>query len=320
MATIRLTDMYTSPLVEEPSVTEFKDFSMFEACTSKYKIFSATTLKLNSIHITAKVKLYQNKKLLTPVLNLQNELIRLTEMPEVNIDSMVAKIMLPKIAEIPKCLSVSLLDKTIRKSKITDGDILDPNDSLLEGINTKTNEAEEHIKTKLEKRKKRPSEDIKDVDKAITKIMKAIIAEEDIKLFESLDKYQRFLDKANFIHVYKDWKDLYSCVKDNCPELDRFVPDDSFLWSDEEKTKFIIPVDLNSGQLRIIKIFDNLTKEELVQARLIEKRYYKYIKDKTSVLIFASEKTEALGVNDNDNIFKKMLISKSEIDTVNTLF
>ena len=316
-----LMDMTTSYSVRGPSVTEFKDFSIYTSCMLKYEKYSRSILKLNSIHTSAKITLFANRKLLSPILKMQNELVKLPDIQLVNVDSMVAKIINPKVNDIPKCLSSELLNISIREGSNGTSDILDPNDVSLIGINDNTNEAEDIILEKLNNYKKDLSKDKEDIIKSINKIMMGIIDEDILKLFYSLDLFQGFIDNSRFLYLYRDWKDLYSCLSDNCPELSRFMPDDSFLWYDEDKTEFIIPVDINSGKLRIHKFFENLSKEEKIQANLIEKRYYKYVEDKYKILQKASEKVKTLGIKEEYNPFEELIKEKEENqEVINTLF
>jgi hypothetical protein len=290
---------------------------MYEACTKNYEEYSKKILKLNSIHVTALVLMYEAENALKPFLNKVNEVDMNVNTETLNISKLVSKTTEPKINKIPSCLSAILTGKDIRKSN--NHDIFDPKNEQLDVVDELTSEADEKLKESLDKFKNDPAAVEKSIEVYVKYLVKLLFSYEYLELFGYLDILQNFLNKTKFVEVYNDWKDSYYCLYGNCPELRDSMPDDYFLWSDDSKRHFILPIDLNTGKIRISKFDDNMNKNQKIEAKKIELYYYKYLESKDKIIKKASDICKEKGIPDDKNPFKDIKIIKNDL-TFNNLF
>jgi hypothetical protein len=203
------------------------------------------------------------------------------------------------------------------------GDMLDPLNEAITGTNSLTSSASGLLNSAADGLKNNVNNGINEVNKMMKKTMGNIVSPGDQALFRLLDDFQTFINDTNYISTYNKWKDLYNCLEKNCVPLKPYLTDDSFLYYDEEKKKFIVPVDMNNGRIRIIKFFEELTPEQTRRLQKIETRYYKYLNDKKQVLAEAARTAKSThGVKDDKNPYLAVAsnLGTSLTDTVSTLF
>lgn len=305
-----------------PGVTDFEDFSTFTACMEKQAIYSAKMLKLQSVVLTARMLIENTRKILRPMLGRKNESIGISEIGELNMDLSISKITAPKVNPLPKCLASTFTGDLVNGGPGGMKDILDPFNNSIDSINSVTNAASGAINSAANSLTSNINNGIKEVNKFMEKTMGNIIAPGDKALFASLDKFQAFVDDTGFIDTYREFNDLLNCLQTHCKPLEDYLVDDEFLYYDDRKKNFIMPIDVNSGRIRIAKFFEDLNKEEVRQAQIIERRYYKYLADKKEVLRNAATKAKDNKVEDDKNPFlaSANAIGSDAKDTFNTLF
>jgi len=305
-----------------PGVTDFEDFSTFTACMEKQAIYSAKMLKLQSVVLTARVMIDGVRTILRPMLGIDNNLINIPEIGKLNLDLAIGKITAPKVNPLPKCLANTFTGEAVNSGKSGMKDILDPLNKSLDSVNSLTNSATSVINSSVNSFTSNINSGINEVNKFMQKTMGNIVAPGDKALFSALDKFQKFVNDTGFINTYREFNDLLRCLKQNCKPLDKYLIDDSFLYYDKRKRRFIMPIDINSGRIRIAKFFEDLSPEEKRQSGIIERRYYKYLSDKKEVLRNASRKAKNNGLEDGKNPFLSVVNSMTSNvkDTFNTLF
>lgn len=316
---ITIKELIKNKNLNKISISEFKDFSTFQGCSQKYKNFVKTTLKLNSCTNTGKLLVKNNRKIIRPILNIDNNQIPENTFINLNADLMIDRILYPKINKIPKSLAVEFTDENLYKleGSSEDSDILNPNEPLLEELNKPTESASEEITKLLEDYD--TEEKVKEVEKLLENVISLSIPTQYLELFKSLDKFQSFIDGTKYIYLYKDWKDIYKSLSTNCSEMKNITPNDDFLYYDEEHESFILPIDINTGKIRVSKFFEDLTTDEKNQANLVEQKYYRYKQDKIDFLEKSIEKTK--NITDSENPFLILYKRKKENskEVVNTL-
>ena len=305
-----------------PGVTDFEDFSTYTACMEKQAVYSAKMLKLQSVVLTARMMIDGIRTILRPMLGMDNDTIQIPEMGELNLNAVIGKITVPKVNPLPKCLASTFTGEAINAGKNGMKDILDPFNNNLNSVNSLTNSATSIINSSVNAFTSNVNNGIKEVNKFMEKTMGSIIAPGDKKLFSALDKFQKFVNDTGFINTYREFNDLLRCLEINCKPLNKYLIDDSFLYYDKRKKRFIMPIDINSGKIRIAKFFEDLNPEEKRQANIIEIRYYKYIRDKKEVLRNAAKKAKEKNIEDDKNPFLKVVgsIETNVKDTFNNLF
>lgn len=321
MANPTLNELNRTNSLYSPGLSNFKDFSTYSACCAKYKLYLKNISRLNSCTVTGRVNVVRNRKLLRPMLTLQNELVEEQELADLNVDLMISKITEPKIRKIPKSLAVTFTKEEIYTTEGME-DIFDPNDATLSTVDELTDSASEDIAKLMEEYLANTSATTDEVERSINHVMGTITSQGDYDLFQSLDRFQKFVDDTKYINLYRDWKDMYNSLDTNCTELRSVLPNDDFLYYDAEHTSFIMPIDINTGKLRIKKFFEDLTPSEKRQADLIEKRYYKYLQDRSAILSDAAQKVRDKGTKDDKNPFAILYNNMKDNPkaTVNTLF
>ena len=309
-----ITLLYGNP---KPSSVDFSNFSLYESCTKKYEKYVEKILKLNSIFNSARITSNEPRKELAFLLeNWETKPIEeITE--NINTEHILSKATTQEISPIPNCLASVITGENIKDSD-TGIDVLDPNNTLINEYNSLTNSASEDIKKTLEKRT--TEEKSNDLSLYIDKLMKSIVDPRLYKLFILIDTLQKFIIKTKFIITYRDFKDYYDCLTKNCIPYGPYTPDDYFLWYDEGKTDFILPIDINNGEVRVKKIYSNPNEEEKQIIKNIEQNYLNYKKTKTKILKDLYNKLKVAGVEDKDNPFKLMLEEIEIKYSINTLF
>lgn len=318
----RMPDVPDADGIFGPGATDFDDFSTYTACMEKQAIYSFKMLKLQSVVLTGRLMIESTRSILRPMLGMKNDLIKIPEIGNVNLDLAINKITAPKVNPLPKCLASTFTGEAINAGANGMKDILDPFNNNLDSINSLTNAASSAINSAANALISNIDKGISEVNKFMEKTMGNIIAPGDKLLFASLDKFQKFVDDSGFINTYREFNDALRCLKKNCKALENYLIDDSFLYYDDKKKRFIMPVDINSGRVRIAKFFEDLTPEEKRQAQLIELRYYNYLNDKKEILKKAAQKAKNNKVHDDKNPFLSAAnaIGHEVKDTFNTLF
>ncbi len=311
-----LMDLYVLYSNTKPSLIDFEDFSIYEACTKKYEDYAQSILKLNSIFISGRVTMRVAKNLIEPLLDEENDAYNSPTI-DLNLDNFTNKISDLKIKPIPSCLASNLGGDDPRKGNKTD-DILNPNNKKLNS----TNDSTEKASSALQKASDKMSLENKafHIEENLDSIMATIIDQKYLKLFLALDMFQNYINKTSFVKHYKEFRDFYDCIDKNCKELKKYTPDDYFLWSDEEKTKFILPIDINDGKLRIAKFSDILSDSQKIQAKKIELLYYNYVEKRVEIIKKAYEKVKSNNIDDVNNPFYPLLKKEDPTKVINTLF
>jgi hypothetical protein len=305
-----------------PGISDFEDFSTFTACTEKGLEYIALTLKLQSCTVTSGVLADKIRDVLKNMLGIQDNPFAISEMGEINMDLLINKISNPKINPLPKCLADTITGD-IQKNSPGFGDILDPMNKSITEANSLTPVATGTLNSAAENLRNNVDSGVREVNKMMKKTMGNIIAPGDQTLFRLLDDFQTFIKDTNYIGTYNKWRDMYSCLERNCIPLKPFLIDDSFLYYDKEKKKFIVPIDINNGRVRVIKFFEEVTPSQQRKLHRIEQRYFKYLNDKKHILSEAARKAKIEHkVEDDKNPYLAVAsnIETSLSKTVTTLF
>jgi len=306
-----------------PGITDFESFSLFVACTEKQAIFTAKALKLQSIILTARLMISKIRAVMGPMIGKDQSVFQIPEINgDFNIDMGIGRITSPKVNDLPKCLSDTITNKVSTAGANGMKDILDPFNAGIESINSITSEATPMINSIAHTFVNSVDEGIAEVNKFLKKTLGNIVSKGDKPLFELLDEFQKFVNDTNFVDNYREWKDIYKCLDTNCKPLEKYLYDDEFLFYDEEKKNFIMPIDISTGRIRLRKFFEYLTRDEEKQCAVIETRYFKYLADKKQILLTASKTVKDKGIKDDKNPFLHVAMAqKIDItDTFNNLF
>lgn len=287
-------------------VTDFIDFSTYTACSEKYAKYSDKTLKLNSSLTTGKVLIDEIRILLRPILGTKNSVTNTGLTSDINLDLSISRITDPKINPLPKCLADVLIGESVSSGSTT-SDILTPSDPKLQQANTPTTIASGAIQESLDRFLLDKEKSKKEVYKILEKTIGTIVAPEDKDVFYKLDYFQKFIKNTYFTKIYREWKDDRACILKNCSIMTKFIANEDFLYYDTDHTRFVMPIDINTGEIKIPKFFEDLTNEEKTQADIVNVRYYKYIKDKKEILKKASQKLKDKKIPDSDNPFELVL-------------
>jgi len=306
------------PSIDGVGVSDFDNFSLFTACMETEAKFSAKMLKLQSTLMTASLMISAIRNIAKPLLG--KEFDGTNSITDFNIDSGVSKINSPKIAPIPECLSNSLnkFDNNIsdeaKNTFQTLSDYLSTENNVTYSSNGFMDDALAQFDNLNNK--------IKEVKKYMEKIMGNLVSKGDKTLFQALDKFQSFVNDTNFVQDYRDFKDMLRCIKNNCPQLSEYLADDSFLFYDENKREFIMPIEMNSGKIKINKFFQSLNQLENNRCYEIQKRYDKYLSDKRDILVSVALNTDSSSVSYLENPFAAVAdeIGLDNKNVVNTLF
>jgi len=305
-----------------PAITDFENFSLFTACTEKSAVFTAKTLKLQSVIITARLMIAKIRLIMRPMLLLKQSDIALPNI-DLNLDVAISKITAPKVKPLPKCLADTLTGGAISSGSNGMKDILDPFNSAISEVNSMTSSALGPLTSKVNSFLGDVNNGINEVNKMMSSVSKAIIDAGDIALFGAVDDFQKFIENTNFVDNYREWKDIYRCLEKNCKPLRPFLVDESFLFYDEDNKAFIMPIDLNNGRINFLKFFEDLNREEKKQALIIGTRYYQYRASKEAKLREAAKTAKDAGVKDDKNPFAAAadnIIGIKTTDTFNNLF
>lgn len=305
-----------------PGVTDFETFSLFTACVEKQALFTAKSLKLQSVVLTSMLLISKIRTVMEPMLGIEQDEFTIPNIGDINIDMGINRITSPKIDPLPKCLADTITNTVSTAGQNGMKDILDPFNSAIGEINSLTSAATPTLQGMADTFTNSINMGINEVNKLMKKTMNNIVSKGDKELFEMLDNFQKFIKDTHFVDNYREWKDIYKCLKNNCKPLEDYLYDDGFLYYDDEKKRFIVPIDVNSGRIRLRKFFEFLTKDQQRQCDVIERRYFKYVSDKHTVLAKAAQEAKKKGIEDNKNPFTAVLESETNkvTDTFNNLF
>jgi hypothetical protein len=294
-------------------VSDFENYGLYVSCTKKGTKYTDYLLKLQSINNTAFVMANKIRLGIKDVIkDFKDDEY---EIEDYNLDLLISRILNPKIVPISKCLANEIINEYDNIDERKFKEILDSNN---------TEETSFDMETELKKiLKEQKINTVTETNKIIKKISRNIVNPKYEKLFGLLDDFQKFIFDTNFVLIYDKWKDIYECLNKNCKSISPYLSDDSFLYFDREKRKFIIPIDINNGRVRVIKFFENLSPTEKYNIQKIEERYFKYLNDKKIIIKDAGRKIkEKYNILDEDNpyfhIYENILPKVS--NTVSTLY
>jgi len=145
----------------------------------------------------------------------------------------------------------------------------------------------------------------------INKTVSGIVNSVYLPFFYLLDEYRWFIQKTEFAKLYKEWKEDYSCFVNNCEPLKDIVTDDSYMWEDN-RSQFILPIDINSGKLRLWKILGNPSETTKDKCYEIEKEYYDFTQKRKELAQQGKKILYEKGIPDEINPFIE-LINKYKI-------
>ena len=273
-----------------PNITDYDNFGVAVICNTAFEKHTALTLKLRSTHLGAEVIVDKITPLLQNIINNPNILYTTPESVEPstsNIDLAIARISNPKIPKI------GVLPQEDSKNNIEG----------LEGIKGLEDLDKKSVLKALEIYKEDIEAQIKEVHNILRSTMVSRVIPELLELFEGLDTLSKYLIDTNYIKDYKDWKKLTKYIQKNCTVLKNTILTDDFMWYDDTREEFIMPIDINSSKIRIHKFFRHLTKAQIREANKIEKKYYKYIRDKIEIAKAGSEQLRLKNVQESKNPF-----------------
>ena len=298
------TTIPTIPTIPKlPNITDFNDFSSAVTCIAVLEKHTALTLKLRSSHLGAEVILDSITPLIQEMLG-KSSFRTTSGLINFNMDLAIAKISNPKIRTVPHCLTKILSgepvsNKTNKTNKVnalisnvsSGSGVFDINDFLNSALNsfisdTKVTEAQ-----------------VKEANNILNSSIALNLDPTDKILFNKLDKLSKYLIDTNYINDYKAWKKMTKCIQENCPILKDTILTDDFMWSDESRRNFIMPIDINNSKIRIHKFFRELTRAQIQKANEIEKRYYKYIRDKIEIAKSAADRLRSQNIEESKNPF-----------------
>jgi hypothetical protein len=234
----------------------------------------------------------------------------------------ISKISSPKVGDIPLCLADTLTGKLSTSGPGMMGDILSPLNSAIGGANDLTSGANKYLNSALTSFTGSLNSMVKSANNIIKKALADRIDPTDLTLFEMVDSFLIYLDDTNYLNDYKDWKDLTKCIEKNCPPLKDSIMQDDFMWYDDDKKEFIMPIDMGNGRITFTKFFRELTPEQKKECNKIEKRYFEYIGVKKQMAQEAAAKVKKAKVAEDKNPFSSIVssMSSSRDSIVNNLF
>lgn len=317
-----INNISTPSIPGTPSILDFENFSTGTACIETAAKHTVLTLKLNSAHLGGEVIVDAITPMLEAMLGIEGSGFGIPEFSDLNMDLSLSKLSKPKIGDLPQCLSDTLTGNLSTKGPGLMNDILDPFNSSISGVNGLTSAAQGPLNDALNSFSGSMNSMIGEANKMLSSMIGSTLDPSDKILFEKLDSLYEYLQNTDYISDYKDWKDITKCIQANCKPIAKTIMDDDFLWYNENKTEFIMPIDMGNGRIRIRKFFRTLTKEQSRKCMEIEKRYYKYLQDKKKMAREASEKLRIQGIKDSKNPFSSIVsaMSSSRNNIVNNLF
>ena len=317
-----ITDIPVPSIPDTPSILDFENFSTGTACIEAEAKHTALTLKLNSSHLGGEVLVDVIKPMLEDMLRLENNGFEISEFGDFNMDLGLSRLSSPKIADLPQSLADILTGNLSTKGPGLMGDILDPFDTAIGSINSLTSAAQEPLNNALNSFTGSIDSMTSEANSMLNKMMSSTLDPIDKALFEKLDGLYEYLKNTEYIQDYKDWKDITKCIQTNCKPIAGTIMDDDFLWYDDDKTEFIMPIDMGNGRVRIRKFFQKLTSEQSRKCTEIERRYYKYLSDKILLAKQAEEKLRKQNISDSKNPFISIVSNMvpSQNNVVNNLF
>jgi len=302
----------------DTSVIDYENFSTATACMESAIKHEVYTLKLRGIHLGGEVKVDFIVPMIEAMIKVpSNNLLTPPDLVDFNMDLSISKITSPKVGDLPQCLSDTITGAIM--SIDTGIDILDPFNKLIDGVNSLTSAATPTLNSTASSFVNNMNSLVYEANKIISKSLESITDPTDYKLFVELDSLQEYLEKTSYLKTYMNWKDMTKCIDTNCPPLKDKIMRDDFMW-DADRKNFLMPIDMNSGSIRIAKFLPEASKDELRKCAEIETRYYKYLKDKRDIAYENARKLRESKVDDSKNPFKSILDSSSVTDTINNLF
>jgi len=317
-----MNDIPVPSIPSVPGISDFENFSTGTACIETAAKHTALTLKLNSSHLGGEVIVDTIKPMLEEMLCIEGSTFEIPDLKNFNMDLSISKIGSPKIGDLPQCLSDTLTGNLSTKGPGLMNDILDPFNTAIGEVNSLTSVASGYLNDALNSFTSSTNNMIHEANHMLSSMMTSTIDPTDKALFVQLDKLYEYLQSTDYITDYKDWRDITKCIKANCKPIAETIMDDDFMWYDKDKKEFIMPIDTGDGRIRIQKFFRNLTKEQSRKCSEIEKRYYKYLRDKKTMAKMAAEKLRVQGIKESKNPFSSIVssLSSSRNNIVNNLF
>jgi len=300
----RIQNLYTLYGNTFPSSIEFKNYSTYKGCYERYKKYSEKILKLNSLFVTFNIEIKELQNIILDIITNKNIKSK-NDIVDLNIDILIQKSTNKENYEIPKCLS-SAIDN-IDIYNINNKDIFNPN-IIPEYNNSKPTVKQDVQNTEL----------INNLDLYIDNLLTSVF--EDYSIYElilRIFRLQEFILKSKFIIIYRDFKDYYKCLEENCKALNKGLVDDYFLYNNN----FIIPIDIPTAKIKVNKFMTDFTLNEKQKNNLIEldKYYNIFVKNKKYIIEKAYNRIKDLGVKDEENPFKELL-QEFIYNKINTIF
>jgi len=296
----------------QPSIADFESFSLGTACMEKYAEYEAKLLKIRSAHLGAEVLLETSRTLLEGACYLENNPIDVDL--DINLDGKLSRIANPKITSLPECL-----DNT-KTGKMTE--------NVKKSANSAFNKATENPNSMIGKVNDFLSgagDMINSVNNTLNDGLKMIADAADLPLFKSFDALLEYLSKTDYIKQFKEIKEMRKCLEENCKPLKDMLMDDGFLYYDKKKKHFIMPININSGKLKVASFFEKPTAQQKKECAKIQSRYNKYLNKKKKLAEKMKKDAKRLGGNNKmmDAIDKVASISNdigSSIDSITSKF
>jgi len=292
---------------------DFSDLKTGVVCMEAKSKHEMLTLKLNSIFLGAEVLIEPIKELIE---NRSDFIKEEDEFINFNIDTHITRYMSSQDdnnnLKINSCLNDIISGKLNTNFSIKN-----------EFIKNKKHNKEvssNNISTLMNKFKSGSNHSVKVAEESINNIMELISGQEDMEVFIKLEQLEQYIRNTKFLGVYKNWKDMTECINENCSLISDSLEDDAFLYFDTKKKKFILPIDINNGTVRIKKFFENETITPIIRKKLnkLEERYNNYKQDKLNKLKMGEHKLKMAGAVSNP--FTSIINNSKPSETINNLF
>ncbi|MEA3485931.1 MAG: hypothetical protein U9R03_04415 [Candidatus Aerophobetes bacterium] len=301
-----IADIPVPSVPDTPSMLDFENFSTGTACIDAEAKHTVLTLKLNSSHLGGEALVDIIKPTLEAMLGMDESSFEIPKFSDLNMDLSLSKISTPKIGDLPQCLSDILTGNLSTEGQGLTGDILDNTNSTISGL---TSVIQGPVNYTLNSFTGDMNPIVSEANLMLNKMVGSILDPKDKIFFEKLDDLYKYLKNTDYIEDYKNWKNMTKCIQTNCKPIVETIMDDDFMWYDDKKKEFIMPIDLVDSRIRIRKFFQSLTQEESRKCVEIEKRYYKYLRDKEQLARQASEKLRLQNIKDDKNPFMIIISS-----------
>lgn len=284
------------------SILDYDNFGMYSACLETSAKYNLKRLKLRSSFYVAEVKTELVKPMIVALIKSRVSFGPIGDIKNLNMEIGSTRISETFVSDIPECLSNSLLD--ISNVTSLGDDIMSPlQETMSDVINSVTDTASK-VTSLLGSYMDSYNNSVNKVNDTIhllNNTVGAFISAEERVVYELLDQLSSFLTDTSILEDYIELKDLKKCIESNCNTK---VKDLGFLYSDEEQKEFILPIDINTGRIRIHKFFNNPSANVKESANKLERGYYKYLNEKIRIAKEQEDLLRIKGISDIQNPFK----------------